>query len=189
MFELLDQSGKAIIDNRKLLTKYALKERNFLYLTFHRAANVDSRANLRQVIESVACQPFPVLFSVHPRTRARLIEFRLINKLKARDNTFLVEPLNYLDNLTAVRFARAVLTDSGGLQKESLFLGTPVLTLREETEWQETLSMGNRLVGLDKRKITEALESPPIVKTIKYRVRGKKPSQIIVSELSRFLRG
>ena len=189
MFELLDQSGKAVVNNRRLLAKYGLEERSYLYLTFHRAANVDNRTNLQQMIESITCQPFPILFPIHPRTRARLAEFKLIHGLKARDNTFLVEPLNYLDNLAAVRFARAVLTDSGGLQKEALFLGTPVLTLREETEWQETLSMGNRLVGLDKNKISEALESPPRVKVIEYRVGGRKPSQIIVSELSRFLGG
>ncbi len=189
MFELLDQSRKTINGNGKFLRSYALKPDTYLYLTIHRAANVDDKENLERLIEILSGQSWPVLFPIHPRTRSRLLRFNLMKKLTAIENVVAAEPLNYLDNLTAVRYARAVLTDSGGLQKESLFLGTPVLTLRDETEWRETLRMGNRLVGLEPRKVTAALKRLPAVKPVAWRIDGQKPSRIILGEITHFFKG
>jgi UDP-N-acetylglucosamine 2-epimerase len=89
--------------------------------------------------------------------------------------------------LTAACYACLVLTDSGGLQKEALYLGTPVLTLRNETEWVETLKGGNHLVGLDKDRILRLVTARLKVKPMTYRVKGKRPSRIIAEALAGFL--
>lgn len=189
MFELLDQSRRAIARNGKALREFHLEKGEYLYLTLHRAANVDTRENLERVVEILDSLERPVLFPVHPRTQERLRRFRLAGDLAACKNVIMTDPLSYLDNLTAVALARTVLTDSGGLQKEALFLGTPVLTLRDETEWEETLSRGNRLVGLSKSRVRRALAAPVRVRPVSFLIRGKRPSEIIVSEIRRYLRG
>ncbi len=187
MYELLDTSRRMIRANRKSMTRLGIKETRFLLLTVHRAATVDNEARIRQLVNCIKELPHLTLFPVHPRTRKRLKQFKLWNELKRVDRLILTEPLGYLDTLTAAFYARTVLTDSGGLQKEALFLGTPVLTLREETEWLETLKLGNRLVGLNKDTIVSVLGEKLTVKPITYRVKNKKPSRIIVEELMKLL--
>jgi UDP-N-acetylglucosamine 2-epimerase len=189
MYELLDQSRRAIVGNGKVIEKFGLTKGEYMYLTLHRAANVDSKENLEKVLDVLSSLDRPVLFPIHPRTRERVRRFRLTRKLAACKSVITTDPLSYLDNLTAVTFADTVLTDSGGLQKEALFLGTPVLTLRDETEWEETLSRGNRLVGLSKSKVCRALASPVRVRPASSLVRGKRPSAIIVAEIRRYIRG
>jgi UDP-N-acetylglucosamine 2-epimerase len=187
MYELLDTFRRMIRTNRKALTRLGIKETRFLLLTVHRAATVDNEASLRQLVDCIKALPYTTLFPVHPRTRKRLKQFKLWSELKRLDHLIITEPLGYLDTLTAAFYARAVLTDSGGLQKEALFLGTPVLTLREETEWLETLKLGNRLVGLNKDTIVSVLGEKLTVKPIAYRVKNKKPSRIIVEEVTKLL--
>ncbi len=187
MYELLEASRRMIRANRKALTRLGIKETRFLLLTVHRAATVDNEASIRQLVDCIKELPHLTLFPVHPRTRKRLKQFKLWSELKRFDRLIITEPLSYLDTLTAAFYARAVLTDSGGLQKEALFLGTPVLTLREETEWLETLKLGNRLVGLNKDTIVKCLGEKLTVKPIAYRVKNKKPSRIIVEEVTKLL--
>jgi UDP-N-acetylglucosamine 2-epimerase (non-hydrolysing)/UDP-GlcNAc3NAcA epimerase len=100
-----------------------------------------------------------VIFPVHPRTRARLDAAELTDRLGA---VRFVPPLGYLDFLALARHARAVLTDSGGVQKEAYLLGVPCVTLRDTTEWVETVDAGwNVLVDLDRRAALAALERDP----------------------------
>ena len=128
----------------------------YLLMTVHRAANVDDPARLAQLVELVAALPGPVLFPVHPRTRARLEADGL--EVPAE----LMPPLGYLDFLRLARHARAVVTDSGGVQKEAYLLGTPCVTLRDTTEWVETVDAGwNVLVDLDPAAALAALEREP----------------------------
>jgi len=187
MYELLDTFRRTIRSNRKVLRRLGVKDTSFLLLTVHRAATVDNEASLRQLVACIKELPLPTLFPVHPRTRKRLKRFKLWSELRRLGGLILCEPLSYLDALTAASYARAVLTDSGGLQKEALFLGTPVLTLREETEWLETLKLGNWLVGLNKNKIISLLRKKLTVKPIVYQVNNKKPSRIIVEEVTKLL--
>jgi UDP-N-acetylglucosamine 2-epimerase len=77
------------------------------------------------------------------------------------------------------------LTDSGGLQKEAVFLRTPVLTLREETEWPETLKRGNQLVGLDASRVMKALDNLSATRATGFRVTGKRPSELIVNAIAK----
>ncbi len=188
MYEQIDQFRKEITKNRWIERKYGLNKNSFYYLTFHRASNTDSLQNLNELIAIIKQTSLPVLFAMHPRTKKRLKQFKLLKKLSAIESLIITSPVSYLDSLAAAYNAKAVLTDSGGLQKEALFLGTPVLTLRNETEWVETLKIGNQLVGLSRRRVSSSLKKLPTVRKIEYKIKNKKPSDIIIAAISKFLR-
>ena len=189
MYELLHRSRKAIERNISVLKKNSLQAGEFGLLTFHRASNTESRENLQKLCDILESSPCPILFPIHPRTRKKFHEFRMWSKLSAIDGLVLTDPLDYLDTLSAAHHARFVMTDSGGLQKEAIFLGTPVLTLRDETEWVELLRKGNRLVGLDITKIKSAWKRRKLVGKMEYRINRRLPSEIIASGLANFLKG
>jgi len=131
----------------------------YLVATAHRAGNVDRPERLEKLAELLAAMPQPVVFPVHPRTRLRLEEAGLTERL---GDVRVVPPLGYLDFLKLTRHARAVLTDSGGLQKEAYLLGVPCVTLRDTTEWVETVEAGwNVLVDLDKEAALAAVDRTP----------------------------
>lgn len=144
------------------LDRFAVSADDFLLLTAHRVATVDSADRLELLVELAEQLPLPTLFPLHPRTAARLSEFGLSDRLEAAAHIRVIEPLGYLDMLNLVAGARAVLTDSGGLQKESLWLGTQCITLRPSTEWVETVESGwNTLVDLDAQRALAVLATPP----------------------------
>jgi UDP-GlcNAc3NAcA epimerase len=131
----------------------------YLVVTAHRAGNVDDPARLERLVELIAALPRPVVFPLHPRTRTRLEAAGLLERL---DGVTVVAPLGYLDFLELTRHARAILTDSGGVQKEAYLLGVPCLTLRDTTEWVETVEVGwNVLVDLDVEAALAALQRTP----------------------------
>jgi UDP-N-acetylglucosamine 2-epimerase (non-hydrolysing) len=134
-------------------------------MTLHRPSNVDQRETLAGILDAldVVQQRLPVVFPVHPRTRARLQEFGFTEALSKQNNLILTEPLGYLDFLQLYSNSGLVLTDSGGIQEETTALGIPCLTLRENTERPITVTEGtNRLVGADpeviKREALAALD-------------------------------
>ena len=189
MLELLHNMRPTIRNNKRILQEHQLKEKRYLLLTVHRPSTTDERGSLEKLVTIVEKLKQPVLFPLHPRTGKMLRRFKLLKRLKAVPHLTLTAPLTYLDNLTLACFARAVLTDSGGLQKEALTLGTPVLTMRQETEWVDTLKRGNTLVGLDWEQISSRLTKlPKVPRTGGYRIEGKRPSQIIVREIGRFFK-
>lgn len=144
------------------LERFALEEKGFLLITAHRAANVDDPARLARLVDLITGLPLPVIFPVHPRTRARIAQAGLEQRLAGAARVTLCEPLGYLDTLRLAAAARAVLTDSGGLQKEAGWLGTPCITLRDRTEWVETVELGlNVLTDLDEIAVAEALAKSP----------------------------
>ena len=143
----------------RIMQKLSLHKKDFYLVTIHRAENTDIKENLQRVIQIVANLDKKVIFPIHPRTRKKLREFKLLNRMLSLSNLMLIDPVSYLDMLILERNARFVLTDSGGVQKEAYFLRTPCLTLREETEWVETLeSNWNNLVGLSVEKVLMVLE-------------------------------
>ncbi len=151
-------------DAAGVLERYELTRGKYLVVTAHRAGNVDDRARLAALAEILGHLPLPAIFPVHPRTRARLNEAGLLERLQQADSLLVTEPLGYLDFLGLVRGAAAVLTDSGGVQKEAYLAGVPCLTMRSETEWPETVENGwNQLVGMDPQRVLAALEGlePP----------------------------
>jgi UDP-GlcNAc3NAcA epimerase len=131
----------------------------YLLLTAHRAGNVDDPKRLRALVDIVASLPGRVVFPVHPRTRARLHEAGLLADLEMLDGVMLCDPLGYVEFGALLRGARAVLTDSGGVQKEAYLAGVRCITLRSTTEWVETVDAGwNTLVDLDGERVLAALE-------------------------------
>lgn len=140
---------------------YGLQPHSYLLLTAHRAGNVDDPQRLRALVELIESLPAPVLFPLHPRTRARLHDSGLLARLKGAEGVELSEPLGYVEFSALVCQARAVLTDSGGVQKEAYLAGVPCVTLRANTEWVETVQAGwNTLVDLDVDAALAALELP-----------------------------
>ena len=148
--------------NVEVPAAYGLQPRSYLLLTAHRVGNVDDRKRLRALVELIQALPAPVLFPMHPRTRTRLREAGLSSELENVDGLQLTEPLGYIEFSALVCQARAVLTDSGGVQKEAYLAGVPCVTLRANTEWVETVQSGwNTLVDLDPRAALEALAREP----------------------------
>ncbi len=146
-------------ERSKVLEELGVEPGNYLVVTAHRAGNVDDPGRLRKLVELLRALPGQVVFPLHPRTRERLEAAGLTNELGDVKTT---APLGYLDFLQLARHARAVLTDSGGVQKEAYLLGVPCVTLRDTTEWVETVEAGwNVLVDLDRDAAIAALERDP----------------------------
>jgi UDP-N-acetylglucosamine 2-epimerase (non-hydrolysing)/UDP-GlcNAc3NAcA epimerase len=145
----------------EVLERYGLREGNYLLLTAHRAGNVDDPRRLQTLVDVVAALPGSVVFPVHPRTRARLHDAGLLADLELLEHVRLCDPLGYLEFAALLHGARAVLTDSGGVQKEAYLARVPCITLRPSTEWVETVDAGwNTLVDLDGGAALAALERP-----------------------------
>ena len=133
---------------------------DYVAVTAHRAGTVDDPARLARLVELLLAMPGEVVLPLHPRTRARLTDEGLLDRLAA--GVELLPPLGYLEFTALVRGARAVLTDSGGVQKEAYLAGVPCVTLRSTTEWTETVDAGwNTLVDLDTDAALAALEREP----------------------------
>jgi len=140
----------------RILEKFHLEKKKYLVLTVHRPANTDSKTNITNILDAIGNLQETVIFPVHPRTRNFLGEYGLLDKMPG--NVVITEPIGYLDMLHLMHHADMILTDSGGIQKEAYILGVPCTTLRENTEWVETLEGGwNVLVGATKRKIIAAV--------------------------------
>jgi UDP-N-acetylglucosamine 2-epimerase (non-hydrolysing)/UDP-GlcNAc3NAcA epimerase len=134
----------------------------YLLVTAHRAGNVDPPERLLMLVELLEALGEPTVFPVHPRTRRRLEEEGLLGRLRVVTSLELAPPLGYLDFLELARNARAVLTDSGGVQKEAYLLGVQCVTLRDTTEWVETVDAGwNTLADLDREAALAALRRRP----------------------------
>jgi UDP-GlcNAc3NAcA epimerase len=142
-----------------ILEQLDLEPGSYLAATAHRAGNVDRPERLEALVSLFEALPGPVVLPLHPRTRERLTAAGLMDRL---DGIKVVPPLGYLDFLKLARHARAVLTDSGGVQKEAYLLGVPCVTLRDTTEWVETVEAGwNTLVDLDPAAALAAVERRP----------------------------
>jgi UDP-GlcNAc3NAcA epimerase len=145
----------------RALAEHGVEPGGYLLVTAHRAGNVDDPARLRRLVELLEALPAPAVVPLHPRTRARLESAGLLERVERAPGLRVVAPLGYLDFLELARRARAVVTDSGGVQKEAYLLGTPCVTLRDRTEWVETVESGwNVLVDLDAAAALAALERP-----------------------------
>ena len=145
-----------------VLADHGLEKDGYLLVTAHRAGNVDDPARLERLVELLEVLPGTRVLPLHPRTAARLQTSGLRARLEAAPGMSLLPPLGYLDFMKLAMHAQAVLTDSGGVQKEAYLLGVRCVTLRESTEWIETVDAGwNTLVGLDAGAALAALERPP----------------------------
>jgi UDP-N-acetylglucosamine 2-epimerase (non-hydrolysing)/UDP-GlcNAc3NAcA epimerase len=145
-----------------LLERWGVEPGGFAVVTAHRAGNVDDPERLARLVDLLTGLPLPAAFPLHPRTRARLEEFGLLERLESAAGMHLGAPVGYVEFAALLQHARAVLTDSGGVQKEAYLAGVPCVTLRDSTEWVETVEAGwNVLVDLDAGAALAALEREP----------------------------
>ncbi len=145
-----------------LVRAHGVEPGAYLLATAHRAANVDDPARLALLVELLAGLREPVVLPLHPRTRLRLERAGLLDSLRRAGTVAVVEPVGYFEMAALLCNARALVTDSGGLQKEAYFAGVPCVTLRATTEWVETVELGwNTLVDLDLDRARAALAAPP----------------------------
>ncbi|MCS1352257.1 non-hydrolyzing UDP-N-acetylglucosamine 2-epimerase [Mechercharimyces sp. CAU 1602] len=144
-----------------ILQQLALTPDQFLLATLHRAENTDHESRLRSIVSALNQIEYKVVLPLHPRTQARLAQWDL---QITNPNVIMIAPIGYLDMLQLEAAAAKILTDSGGVQKEAFLLQTPCITMRDETEWVETVKWrANRLVGADERQIVEAAHERSVI--------------------------
>ena len=154
---VLFYTQKAKTIEKKFLQKLDVRSKSYILTTIHRAENTDDTNRLSPIVETlneIARDDCPVLLPLHPRTIGYLDKFGL----KFSVHVMVIEPVSYLEMVALEGNARLIVTDSGGVQKEAYFHAVPCITLRDETEWVETVESGwNTLTGADKLKILTAV--------------------------------
>lgn len=166
MLDAMLQNRPVAERHSNILSQLALSPGSYTLVTIHRAANTDDPVRFRQIINALNSVAETIIFPAHPRTRKVLERMGL----ELAGHVKLIEPVGYFDMMMLEDKARLIATDSGGVQREAYFLGTPCLTLRDETEWTETVDAGwNKLVGADTSHIVDAwftfappVDQPPI---------------------------
>jgi UDP-N-acetylglucosamine 2-epimerase len=140
-----------------ILNKLNLAEKEYAILTLHRAENVDNPVRLRNILKGIRETKTKIVFPIHPRTKNRLKE----HGISLEDSSIsVIDPVSYIEMLKLLKHAKFVLTDSGGLQKEAFWSKTPCITLRDSTEWIETVETGvNQVAGADAKRITQAIKT------------------------------
>jgi UDP-N-acetylglucosamine 2-epimerase len=143
-----------------ILRDLGIRPKEYFLCTIHRAENTDDAGRLAAIVEALCSLDKTVVLPLHPRTRKLLSAHRLEEALKNRPAVRVVDPVGYFDMIHLERNASAVLTDSGGVQKEAFFHRVPCITLRNETEWVETVREGwNTLAGADTAAIVDAVRA------------------------------
>jgi len=144
------------IDKCDIVEVLGLADEEYALLTLHRAENVDNPEKLIEILRGIQETEINVIFPIHPRTKNRLIE-RSISL--ANSNIKVVDAVGYIEILKLLHLAKVVITDSGGLQKEAFWSKTPCVTIRDRTEWIETVDIGvNMLTGADPKRIVQAIK-------------------------------
>jgi UDP-N-acetylglucosamine 2-epimerase (non-hydrolysing) len=151
--------NRAIAEERSgILEDVGVRSGEYLAITVHRPSNTDDRESMAAIVGALGEAGVPTVFPVHPRTRKYLEQYGLLAEMP--ENVQVVEPLGYIDMIRLMAHAKKILTDSGGIQKEAYMLGVPCITLRENTEWVETIEAGwNVLVGAGREGIVDAIRS------------------------------
>ena len=156
MVDALNYNRNIAQDKSAIRKKLGVEDRPYMIMTVHRQSNTDNPKNLSAIIDAIAETGKLVIFPVHPRTKKYLQTYGLLDRLP--ENIVITSPLGYLDMICLMTHADKVITDSGGIQKEAYILGVPCITLRDTTEWVETLhGEWNTLTGVDPEKIGKAV--------------------------------
>ena len=149
-------------ENRDIVARLGLEEKKYATLTLHRPSNVDDETVICRILDVIIelSNELPVVWPVHPRSRKNLEKLGLLERVTNLANFKLLDPVGYLDMLTLNRFARLILTDSGGLQEEATVLGVPCVTLRQNTERPVTVEVGaNHVAGNEPNNIRNAIRT------------------------------
>jgi len=179
MYDAVLQFGGIARQHSTILSDLKLMPKNYLLATLHRPSNTDNPENLRNILTAFTEIGESVVIPLHPRTRQKIKEIGLdisqsLGRVDSKftiKNLMFIEPVGYLDMLMLEQSARMILTDSGGIQKEAYWLGVPCVTLRDETEWVETVQAGwNVLAGADTEQILQSVRSftPPTIRPAIY---------------------
>jgi len=156
MLDAVQYNSRLAHEKSSVLRDIGLEPGTFVLITLHRAENTDDPARLSEIIGAINELPLPAVFPLHPRTNNKL---KAMNLSISNPNVRVIEPVGYLDMLQLEVNAKKILTDSGGVQKEAFFAKVPCITMRDETEWTETVELGtNVLVGANRDRILEAME-------------------------------
>jgi UDP-N-acetylglucosamine 2-epimerase (non-hydrolysing) len=146
-------------EKSNILRTCQIQSKKYYLMTIHRPQNTDHKDQLETILAVINDIKIPVVFPIHPRTKKMLIQFGLWSQLP--NNLKVVNPVGYLDMLMLLKNAKKIITDSGGIQKEAYILGVPSITLRDTTEWIETLEgEWNVLTGLDQLKLRFQINKP-----------------------------
>jgi UDP-GlcNAc3NAcA epimerase len=157
MYDSILWAREVAAEESTILKELGYEDGDFILSTVHRAGNTDNSEKLESIIHGLSEGPLPVVLPVHPRTKNQLKEYDLWER--AITDLDIIDPVGYLDFVRLLDASERVATDSGGVQKEAFFLDTPCVTMREETEWVETVESGwNVLVGADKNAIDAAIK-------------------------------
>lgn len=158
MYDAILQSKSAALKHSTLLTKLNLTKNDYYLVTIHRAENTDNADRLETLLTVISQLDKPVVLPLHPRTKKKIEQWKLESLLQS-SHIQIIEPLDYFDMLALESQSKMILTDSGGVQKEAYMLRIPCITLRDETEWVETVQTNwNRVVGAsDSQKILEVI--------------------------------
>jgi UDP-GlcNAc3NAcA epimerase len=152
MLDALQQNMPVARRNSQILGRLGVEPSHYALVTIHRAANTDDPARLGQIVAALNRVDETIVFPVHPRTRAALQRI----DAELAQNVIVIDPVGYFDMMLLEQNARLIATDSGGVQREAYFMAVPCLTLRDETEWTETVETGwNKLVGATTECIVE----------------------------------
>ena len=152
LLDIQDRLGEGI------LTELGVERGHYILCTIHRQENADDRGNMMQIISAILSTDEMFVIPLHPRTRKNLSRWGMLADLERAENVILTEPKNFMAFTSLERNADKIMTDSGGVQKEAYFFAVPCVTVRDETEWVETLEDGwNVLVGADRERIVEAI--------------------------------
>lgn len=156
MVDALDESHRAAMKHSRILDQLHLSKKEYLFLTVHRPNNTDIKGNLERILQAIGDSQMKTIFPVHLRTAKMLKEHGLEDKVPP--NIVMTKPLGHMDTVWLEANSALVLTDSGGVQKEAYLLEVPCVTLRDTTEWIETVNAKwNILAGADPKKIHDAI--------------------------------
>lgn len=154
MFDAILHFKKLAQEKSDILNKLGLKEKKYILTTIHRAENTNDEDRLKNIVEALNDCNNNVILPLHPRTKKYIEQYGL----KFNDNVKIIEAVGYLEMIILEMNADKIVTDSGGVQKEAFFMNKPCITMRDETEWVETVNSGwNVLGGADKNKIIDCI--------------------------------
>ncbi|CAM2779137.1 UDP-N-acetylglucosamine 2-epimerase (non-hydrolyzing) [Hathewaya histolytica] len=154
MFDAVLHFKRLACEKEFILDKIGIKENEYILTTIHRAENTNDINRLKNIIEALNESDKRVILPLHPRTKKYMMDYGL----NFNENIKIIDPVGYLDMITLEMHSQKIVTDSGGVQKEAFFMHKPCVTMRDETEWVETVQNGwNIIVGTDKDKILDAI--------------------------------
>ena len=146
----------------KTLNELKIKPKTYLLATLHRAENTDDVVRLKNIFQAFHDISETIIFPIHPRTKKYLKIYKMEKWVSAMTNLKMIDPVSYTENIALLNSAKMVLTDSGGVQKEAYLAKVPCVTLRDETEWVETIKAGwNKLTGAEPKKILKFVKNFP----------------------------